>query len=258
MDRPPEPAESGCVSGNALFPDRLVTTGRLQQFRQHAQLVPGLGVVHPLPRVDDRPRRIHQGLRHTSNRRRIRSRARVEGRVVAQRLGDLLGKDVHRYLDDGGSGPAGPDLAEGPPHDIRRSIRARQLLDPLRDVLVVEERVEERVVVVQPSPVSRRQDDDGHRLAVGLGDPPERVLGPRPVLQGEHADLLPRRQPAHRVGHVQPHPLLPHDDGAHVGGGSRLDDRVDRIPDQELDAFTFQDLGDGGGNLHGNPPWAGT
>jgi hypothetical protein len=45
-------------------------------------------------------------------------------------------------------------------------------------------------------------------------------------------------------------PLLAHDDRADVDLGRRFDDVVDRVADQELDAFSLEDLGDGVGHLH--------
>ena len=71
------------------------------------------------------------------------------------------------------------------------------------------------------------------------------------MLHGEDADALARGDAAHRVGHVQAGALLADDDGADVGLGGGLDDGVDRIADQELDAFALEDLRDGSDRLHG-------
>jgi hypothetical protein len=71
------------------------------------------------------------------------------------------------------------------------------------------------------------------------------------VLHGEDADTLPRGDAAHRVGHVEARALLAHDDGADVGLGGRLDDGVDGVSDEELDAFALQDLRDRRDRLHG-------
>src|SRR6266702_2586122 len=49
---------------------------------------------------------------------------------------------------------------------------------------------------------------------------------------------------------MQPDTLLAHHDRADVGFGRALDDRVDRITDQEVDPFALQDMGDGVGDFH--------
>ena len=117
-------------------------------------------------------------------------------------------------------------------------------------MLVVEERVEVGRDVGEAPRIAAGQHHDRHRVAVGLGHAAEGVLGAGPVLHGEDADPLARGDAADRVGHVQAGALLAHDDGADVGLGGRLDDRVDRIADQELGTFALQDLGDGGDRLH--------
>ena len=60
----------------------------------------------------------------------------------------------------------------------------------------------------------------------------------------------PETHAADRVGHVQAGALLADDDGADVRLRGGLDDRVDRIADEELDAFALEDLGDRVDNLH--------
>ena len=48
---PPEPSDSGWFSGKALLPSRLVVTG-ISSSSASSELVPGLGVVHALARVE--------------------------------------------------------------------------------------------------------------------------------------------------------------------------------------------------------------
>ena len=62
--------------------------------------------------------------------------------------------------------------------------------------------------------------------------------------------LSPELTLADRVAHVQPDALLAHHDRADIGLGRGLDDRVDRIADQELDPLRLQDMGDGVGDFH--------
>jgi hypothetical protein len=52
---------------------------------------------------------------------------------------------------------------------------------------------------------------------------------------------------------VQADPLLADDDRADVLLGGGLDDLVDRVADEELDAFLLENLRDGGGGFQG---WA--
>jgi len=50
---------------------------------------------------------------------------------------------------------------------------------------------------------------------------------------------------------VQAGAFLPHQDWADAGCGAALEDVVDRIADDDLDAFAAQDFGDGVGDFHG-------
>jgi hypothetical protein len=57
---------------------------------------------------------------------------------------------------------------------------------------------------------------------------------------------------------VQPGALLTDDDRADVGLGGRFDDRVDRISDEELHAFSLENFRDGRRCLHGLSPRSGS
>ena len=207
--------------------------------------------MHALAGVDDRPLRVDQDPRHLRRCHRVGRGARPERRRVADRFGHVLLKDVDRHLDEDGPRPAVLHLGEGPPHDVRDLAGERHLLAPLGDVAVVQRRVEVGRDIGEPTRVAAGQDHDGHRVAVGLGHAAEAVLGARAVLHGEDADLLAGGDAAHGVRHVQPDALLPHDDGADVGLGGRLEDGVDGIADEKGDSLALQDLRDGGGGLHG-------
>src|SRR5579883_854146 len=87
-----------------------------------------------------------------------------------------------------------------------------------------------------------------------LGNAAKRIFRPRAVLHREDADRPPRRQAAHGVRHVQPGSLLPHDDGPDVRRGSRLDDRIHGIADQELHALALEDLRHRPRHVHASPP----
>jgi hypothetical protein len=121
-------------------------------------------------------------------------------------------------------------------------------------VLVVEERAEVGWDIEESARVTAGQNDDRHRVAEGLGHTAEGIFGARPVLHREHADTLARGHPAHRVGHVQAGALLAHDDGADVGLGRGLDDRVDRIADQELHTLALENFRHHGCSFHPRPP----
>jgi hypothetical protein len=70
------------------------------------------------------------------------------------------------------------------------------------------------------------------------------------MLHGKDTDLSTGANSADGVSHMQASPLLSNYDGANVGLGGSLDDGVDRITDQELNAFTLENLGDGSGSFH--------
>ena len=86
---------------------------------------------------------------------------------------------------------------------------------------------------------------------------------PGPVCMAKTPIVLAGGDAADGVGHVDADALLADDDRADVGLGRRLDDRVDRVADQELDAFALQDLGNRGADFHvvtscdGAGGWAG-
>jgi hypothetical protein len=73
------------------------------------------------------------------------------------------------------------------------------------------------------------------------------------VLHAEGAELAARGDAADGVGHVQADALLPDHDGADVDGGRVLDQVVDRIAGEHLDALALHDLRDRVANLHAIP-----
>ncbi len=222
----------------------------LEQLGELAELRPGLGVVHALARVDHGALGGHQharGLRHVL---RVRRDAGARRRLVHQGLRHLLHHHVHRDLHQHRARPAVLHLGEGPAHGVGHVHRADHPLRPLGDVPVVERGGEVGRDAGDLPRIAAGDHHDGHRVAEGLSHAAEGVLGAGPVLHREDADLPARRDPAHRVRHVQPGALLPHDDGADVGGGGGLEHVVDGIADQELDSLALQDLGDRIDDLH--------
>ena len=70
------------------------------------------------------------------------------------------------------------------------------------------------------------------------------------MLHREDPDPVPRAQARHRVRHVEPDPLLAHDDGADVRPRGVLEDVVHRVPDERVDSLALEDLGDRVGRFH--------
>src|ERR671922_2308616 len=96
----------------------------------------------------------------------------------------------------------------------------------------VEKRVEVWRNVGEAPRIATGEDDDGDGVAVSLCHAPESVLRPWPMLHGEDADTFTGRHAAEAIGHMQTGALLADDNGSDIGDRSRLDDRVDGIPDQ--------------------------
>ena len=103
----------------------------------------------------------------------------------------------------------------------------------------VEHRVVVRLDVRDAARVAHRQDEQRHRVAIRLGDAAERILGAGAVLHREHPDLLAAGQARHGIRHVQADPLLAHDDRPDAGARRELEDMIDRIAEDDLDAFAL-------------------
>ena len=114
----------------------------------------------------------------------------------------------------------------------------------------VEKRVEVRWNIGQAPWIAAWEDDDGDGVAIGLRHSPEGILRPWPMLHGEDADTFARRHAAEAIGHVETGALLADNNGPDIGDRCRLDDRIDGIPDEHLDAFTFENFCDCCRTLH--------
>ena len=195
-----------------------------------------------------------QAFRDGAHRLGVGTDARHGGGPVGERLGHLFVIDVVRDLDQDRAAAAALEAREGAPEDVR-DLRARgDRLGRLGDVAHVEDGVEVRRDVGEAAGIALGQDQDRHRLAIGLGDAAEGVLGAGAVLHREHADLLAAGEARHGVRHVQTDPLLADDDRPDAGARGELEHVVDRIAEDDLDAFAPQDLGDRLARLHGPPP----
>jgi hypothetical protein len=167
---------------------------------------------------------------------------------------DLFPHDVDGNLHQHRTRPTVLDLRERPAHRVRHRLREHHLLGPFGHVLIVEEGAEVRRDVEQLARVASGQHDDRDRVAERLRHAAEGVLGAGAVLHGEHADAVAGGHAADGVGHVEARAFLTDDDGADVDLGRRLDDLVDGIADEELHAFTLENIGDDRGCLHAGPP----
>ncbi len=201
---------------------------------------------------------VEEQLDGSLDRRRVGRRARANRRPVVIGRVDLVLVGVPRDLDEDGAETAVPDLGERSPHRVGQRRADAQLVGPLRDRAVALDRPE---VLGDPhlAPVvAGRQEQDRHRVRVRLRDAAERILGARARLHREDADALTRGRPAHRVGHVDPGPLLADDDRPDADRGRSLDQRVDGVADQQLDALAGEDAGDGVGDPQTVPPRSGS
>ena len=114
----------------------------------------------------------------------------------------------------------------------------------------VQKRVEIRWNIGQAPWIAAWEDDDGDGVAVGLRHSPEGILRPWPMLHGEDTDAFAGRHATEAIRHVQTGALLADNNGPDIGDRSRLDDGINGIPDENLDAFTFENFCDSGCTLH--------
>jgi hypothetical protein len=98
--------------------------------------------------------------------------------------------------------------------------------------------------------IARRNDQQRHRFAERLGHAAIGVLRAGAALHAEHAHLAALGQARHGVGHVQADALLAHDDRADVDRRAMLDQMVDGIGEEILDALALQDFRDCRAGLH--------
>jgi hypothetical protein len=95
-----------------------------------------------------------------------------------------------------------------------------------------------------------REIENGHVVTVRLGQSTHGVLGARTALGDDDAELLPVVQPAEAVGRHQRPTFLAEHHGSDALLGHGLDQVVGGKAADPLDAFRFQDAGDGLESVH--------
>ena len=92
--------------------------------------------------------------------------------------------------------------------------------------------------------VALRHHQDRDRFAESLSHAAVGVLRARAVLHAEHPELAARRHARNGIGHVQADALLAHDDRPNVDRRRELDEMIDRISGENLDALALEDRRD--------------
>ena len=82
---------------------------------------------------------------------------------------------------------------------------------------------------VAPRGMAERKEQHGDRIGEGRGHARERILGPRPILHGEHPGRAAILHPAIAVRYSSSHPLLSADDGPYPHPGRRFDEGRGRV-----------------------------
>ena len=240
-------ASAGAERKRVVFRERALTLEtrrdrRLQQLGERVQGVPGFRIVNALPGIDDRPLGLDERLSDPRDICRDRRRPALAATAGSRPGRACLRTGRRRDLDQCRPRTAVARLREGTAHRVRDHSRQYDLLARLRDVLEVEIGVELRRHVDRVSWIPCRQHDDWGGVRIRLRDAAECVLGARPVLHRENADGAAGGDAADGVRHMEPGAFLADDDGADIGRGRGLDDRVDRVADQELDTLSLQDF----------------
>jgi hypothetical protein len=92
--------------------------------------------------------------------------------------------------------------------------------------------------------IALRHHQDRDRVAERLRNAAIGILRARAVLHAEHAELAPRRHARNGVRHMQANALLAHHDGTNIDRRRELDEMIDRISGENLDAFALEDRRD--------------
>ena len=227
----------------------------LQVLGQFHQLAGGLGVEDALAGGDDGPLGGKQGAGGPGHRLRVSGGADdLRRRVVELLLPYFLGNQVAGDFQQDGTGLAGAQLGEGVAHQLRHPVGVVDLGGPLGDALVAAGGTEYRVYALPVAGSPGRQQQDGHRVGVGLGHPAKGVLGAGAGLHQENAGALPVGNPGKAVGHVDAGAFLAKDNGSDAGYGGGLDEGIGGHAPDKVHAFQLEHVGNCGNAVHGFLP----
>ncbi len=227
---------------------------RFEQLGHGLQFIPGPGVVHTLPRIDQRHLRLDQLVGGGIDILRIRRALHAARGFVVDGTGHFQRPHIMRNLEHHRARAAVAREIEGTAqcrHDLLRHV---DRLHVLGDMLEVQRTVEVRLHEQVAARISTGDHHHRHRFAVRLRHRAEGILDARPELAAEHADLVTRAHAADAIGHVHADALLAHDDRADVHLGRGFGERVQGIGQQHLDAFAPEDLRGDLGNVHSSVP----
>jgi hypothetical protein len=172
----------------------------------------------------------------------------ADGRVVE--VADLLVPDVGGDFDDRRTAAAVAQVAEGAAQHVGNLARHDEMLGELRHAAHFAGRAVVRVDPGDAARIALRDYQQGHGLAVGLGDAAIGVLAAGAMLHAEGADLLAGGDAGDRVGHVQADTFLAHDDRADVRGGGVFQQVVDGVAAKDLDSLALHDFSNCLANFH--------
>ena len=209
--------------------------------------------MHALPGVDNGTIGIQQRFRGRFNRRALGTVAKNRRGRRLKGVGNVFGEEIGRELDQRWTGSAIAHLGESAAHGFRDCFRHRDLFAVFGHMAEVEGGTEVGLDLIDEPRIAHGQDNNGSGIAKGLRHAAEGIFGAGTALHAEDADLFARSDAAQGIRHVQPDAFLADDDGADVELRRRFDERVDRIGEEDVDAFGFQDFGYCVGDFHGLP-----
>ena len=163
-------------------------------------------------------------------------------RDVVELSPEIGGPDVGRHLEQHRATLAGPELVEGPAHELRDPLDVGHLRLPLGDVLIVFDGAEVRANEASGGGVTARQQQQRYVVGEGLCRAGEGVLAAGALLHREDADAFAVGRPAEAVGYRHADPLLAAYDGPDPDRGAGLDKRLRREASEELGALHLQYL----------------
>ena len=177
--------------------------------------------------------------------------AGAQHRRVVEGFRHLLVPHVGGDFDDHGPAAAVLQSGEGTAKDVADFGSDVDRLGRFRKCLHRLAGIEVRLDVGKPARIAHRQHQHGHGLAKALRDAAHGVFRAGAVLHAERADRTAGGDAGDRVRHVQPDAFLPHHDGADLGGRRVLDQMIDRIAAEDLDALALHDFRNRCAELHG-------